>query len=103
MKFSLQSFLDKHNILYKYQYGFRKTYSTNLALLEAVDKIYSNLNDGLYGIGIYLDLQKAFDTVNHEILLKKLEYYGIRGNTLNWFKTYLGNRNQYTKVNGVLS
>ena len=103
MKVRLQSFLDKNNILYEHQYGFRKTYSTNLALIEAVDEIYSNLNNGLYGIGIYLDLQKAFDTVNHEILLDKLRYYGIRGNPLKWFESYLSNRKQYTKVNGVTS
>ena len=71
--------------------------------MEAVDEIYSNLNNGLYGIGIYLDLQKAFDTVNHEILLDKLRYYGIRGNPLKWFESYLSNRKQYTKVNGVTS
>ena len=88
MKVRLQAFLDNNNILYEHQYGFRKTYSTNLALIEAVDEIYSNLNNGLYGIGIYLDLQKAFDTVNHEILLHKLECYGIRGNPLKWFESY---------------
>ena len=103
MKARLQAFLDNNNILYEHQYGFRKTYSTNLALIEAVDEIYSNLNNGLYGIGIYLDLQKAFDTVNHEILLHKLEYYGIRGNPLKWFESYLRNRKQFTKVNGVTS
>ena len=103
MKFNLQEFLDKHNILYKHQYGFRKNHATNLALIEAVDEIYSKLNDGHYGIGIYLDLQKAFDTVNHDILIQKLEYYGIRGDSLNWFKSYLNNRKQYTKINGVKS
>ena len=103
MKIRLENYLDNNNILYQHQYGFRKTYSTNLALIEAVDEIYSKLNDGLCGIGIYLDLQKAFDTVNHDILLKKLEYYGIRGTPLNWFKSYLNNRRQFTKVNGVTS
>ena len=103
MKMRLENYLDNNNILYQHQYGFRKTYSTNLALLEAVDEIYSKLNDGFYGIGIYLDLQKAFDTVNHDILLKKLDYYGIRGTPLNWFKSYLLDRKQFTKVNGVKS
>ena len=60
------------NILYRHRYGFRKTFSTNLSLIEAVDEIYSNLIDGLSGNGIYLDLQKAFDTVNRDILLKNL-------------------------------
>ena len=82
MKVRLQSFSDNNNTLYEHQYGFRKTYSTNLALIEAVDEIYSNLNKGVYGIGIYLNLQKSVDTVNHEILLHKLRYYGIRGNPL---------------------
>ena len=54
-----------------------------LALLEAVDEIYSKLNDGFYGIGTYLHLQKAFDIVNHDILLRKLNYYGIRSTPLN--------------------
>ena len=103
MKVRLQSFLDNNNILYEHQYGFRKTYSTNLALIGAVDEIYSNLNNDLYGIGIYLDLQKAFDTVNHNILLHKLRHYGIRGNALKWFESYLSNRKQFTKVNGVTS
>ena len=56
-----------------------------------------------YGLGIYLDFQKAFDTVDHEILLHKLDHYGIRGNILNWFKSYLKDRKQFTFVNGVKS
>ena len=103
MKMRLENYLDNNNILYIRQFVFRKTYSTNLALIGAVDEIYSNLNDGLYSIGIYLDLQKAFDTVNHDILLKKLEHYGIRGTPLNRFKSYLYNRKQFTSINGATS
>jgi len=75
----LYSFLTKHNILYKYQFGFRKKYSTVLALIEVMDIIYSKLDEHHFVLGIYLDLSKAFDTVNHEILLYKLYNYGICG------------------------
>ena len=88
MKVRLQAFLDNNNILYEHQYGFRKTYSTNLALIEAVDEIHANLSSGLCVIGIYLDLQKAFNTVDHEILLHELKYYGIQRNPLKWFDSY---------------
>ena len=96
-------FLTVNKILYKYQFGFRKTHSTNLALLEVTEQIYANLNVNNYGLGIYLDFQKAFDTVNHNILLHKLNHYGIRGNVLNWFKSYLTDRKQFTFVNGTES
>ena len=99
----LYSFLDKNNILYKYQFGFRKNYSTSLALLEVVDSCYKNLDKGNKVLGIYFDLQKAFDTVDHDILLAKLHFYGIRGTLLAWFKNYLKNRKQYTVVNNVSS
>ena len=69
----------KHNVLYKYQFGFRKNYSTALTLIEVMNNIYEKLDEQYFVIGIYLDLQKAFDTVNHEILLHKLYNYGIRG------------------------
>jgi len=68
----------KHNVLYKYQFGFRKNYSTALALIDVMDNIYEKLDEQYFVIGIYLDLQKASDTVNHEILLHKLYNYGIQ-------------------------
>ena len=80
MRVRLQSLLENNNILYEHQYGFRMTYSTNLALIEGVDEIHSNLSNDLYGIGIFLDLQKPFDTLNHNILLHKLRHYSIRRN-----------------------
>ena len=75
----MYSFLTKNNVLYKYQFGFRRNHSTALALIEVLDNIYRKLDENETVLGIYLDLQKAFDTVNHEILLYKLHYYGIRG------------------------
>ena len=67
MKVRLQFILTYNDILYEHKAGFRKSYSTNLALIKAGNLMYSNLHNGHYGIGFYLDLQKAFDTVNHEI------------------------------------
>ena len=65
--------------------------------------IKASIDSGKYGCGIFIELRKAFDTVNHEILLTKLEHYGIRGNLLNWFMSHLTNRNQYVSINGESS
>ena len=78
----LYSFFTKYNLFNKYQFGFRKNYSTTLALIEIIDKVRKELDNGNNAIGIYLDLTKAFDLVNHDILLYKLNYYGVRGQTL---------------------
>ena len=90
-------YLDKHNMLFQSQYGFRKKHSTNLATIELVTKMLQAIDNSEYTIGVFLDLTKAFDTVNHEILLKKLEHYGIRGIALEWFENYLTNRKQMVK------
>lgn len=95
----LYSYLQGNNILYRYQFGFRKNHSTALALIDVVDSMYRHLDNNETVIGLYLDLQKAFDTVNHKILLQKLNNYGIRGIVLDWFKSYLSRRNQFTTVN----
>ena len=100
---SLQDFINKHNLLYKYQFGFRKQHSPNLALIILVDKISEALDKGDYVLGLFLDFSKAFDTVNHEILFKKLEHCGIRGIALSWFKSYLSDRTQYIEYNGQKS
>jgi hypothetical protein len=99
----LYNFLVKHSILYQNQFGFRKNFSTSLALLQAVDSCYENLDLKNNVIGIFFDLQKAFDTVDHSILQSKLYYYGIRGLLFNWLKNYLSDRQQYTVVNNVSS
>ena len=78
----LYDFLQEHNILFRNQFGFRKNNSTSFALIEITEKIKETIDNKKYGCGIFIDLRKAFDTVNHEILLKKLEHYGIRGSDL---------------------
>ena len=78
----LINFINKHNILYKYQFGFRQRHSTNHAIITLVDKISTALDRGNVVIGCFFYLKKAFDTVNHSILISKLYKYGIRGNSL---------------------
>ena len=85
-------FPEKHEILYSLQCAFRASHSVNHALVRNYKKIQKKI-----------DLQKAFDTLNHHILLMKLEHYGIRGTSFDWFKSYLSDRKQYASVNGSFS
>ena len=96
-------FFGKYEILYSNQYGFGKKRSTSLALLYLHDKITSAIDERKHTVGIFLDLSKAFDTVNHRILLDKLEHFGIRGLALEWIKCCLCNRHQYVEFNGISS
>ena len=96
-------FFDKYEILCNNQYGFRKKRSTSLALLHLHDKITSAIDERKHTVGIFLDLSKAFDAVNHRILLDKLKHFGIRGLALEWIKCYLYNRYQYVEFNGISS
>ena len=99
----LISFINKYNIITPNQYGFQAQKSTELAINEICNNINKTLENKESAFCIFLDFAKAFDTVNHNILLNKLEYYGIRGSPLLWFKSYLNNRQQYTDINGTLS
>ena len=90
----LSSFLDRYSILYQNQFGFRRKHATSHALIELTQKIREALDNKLYACGIFVDFSKAFDTVEHEILIAKLEHYGIRNIQLNWFKSYLSDRKQ---------
>ena len=96
-------FFEKHRIIFNYQFGFRQDYSTTLALIEITDHLRAQTENKNITLGIYIDLTKAFDMVNHEILFKKLENYGIRGLALALIKSYLENREQYTIVGSVKS
>ena len=90
----LYNFLEKHRLLYEHQYGFQKKPSTNHALIDITAKIRSALDQNLFACGIFIDLQKAFGTVNHDILLHKLDHYGIRGLPNKWFQSFLSGRSQ---------
>ena len=97
---TLYTFLNNNNIIYNLQFGFRQQCSTSHGLISITGNIRKPLDNGNIGCGVFADLQKAFDTVDHQILLAKLNHYGIRGVSNDWFKSYLSNRNQYVSING---
>ena len=96
-------YLTNLHILCDNQFGFRKNHSTMLALIDLHDKISSALDNGELAVGVFLDLSKAFDTVDHSILFDKLEHYGIRGLALKLIKSYFSNRLQFVEYNGHVS
>ena len=96
------NFLKLNNVFSDCQFGFREKHSTTHALLTFVEKVTHALDKFSHTIGIFLDFSKAFDTINHVILLKKLYHYGIRGRALEWFRSYLSNRKQYVSFRVVV-
>lgn len=99
----LENFVSKNKLLSNSQYGFRPKHSTYMPILDIYDKISQSVDCGKFAVGIFIDLAKAFDTINHDILCCKLERYGVRGIALQWFRNYLTNRSQYVYFNGVSS
>ena len=99
----LLNYLNANNILVENRYGFRDKHSTFMKLLQLVDDISSELDQKHHPMRIFIDLSKAFDTIDHFLLLKKLQHYGIRGLALDWFTNYLSHRHQYVKINDVQS
>ena len=93
-------FLETFKIIYDNQFGLRKKRSSYMALMILMVKITKSLENGEFIIGVFLDFSKAFDTVNHDVLLQKLHHYGIRGSALKWFQSYLSDRQQYVTYNG---
>ena len=99
----LYTFLNNDNTIYNLQFKFKQQYSTSHALIDITENIRKALDDGNIGCGVFMDLQKDFGTIDHQILLAKLNHYGIRGVSNDWFKSYLSNRNQYVSINGYES
>ena len=96
----LIEFLQERQILYYKQFGFGKDFSTNHAILNLLEIIQKALDDGQIACGIFIDLEKAFDTVSHDILLEILDHYGVRGISNDWFRSYLSGRSQFVSING---
>ena len=94
----LKSFFEINGLFYESQYGFREKHSTQYALIDIVNRIQNNMDKGLFSCGVFIDLKKAFDTVDHDSLLDKLYRYGIRGIILEWFSSYLKGRSQVTQI-----
>ena len=99
----LLNFIDKHNILYPGQFGFRKNMATSHALFHFTEQILNEMEEKKFTIGIFIDLKKAFDTIDHKILLDKLNAYGVRGIAGKWLTSYLSNRKQFVNVHNVCS
>ena len=97
------NYIDKHNILSKKQFGFRKGLSTENAIINFIDKIYTGLENRQHTAAIFMDLSKAFDVLDHQILATKLEHYGFRGKFLELILSFISNRNYFVNVNGLKS
>ena len=97
----LYKYLTDNSILYKKQFGFQEGHSTEHAVVQLTDQIWNNFESKQYTLGVFVDLSKSFDTVNHKNVISKLENYGIRGDNLLWFVSYLTNQIQFIKYNNL--
>ena len=92
--------LEELKMLYPLQFGFREKCSITHALISIMESIRQSIDNNEFGCGIFIDLKKAFDIVNHAVLLTKLNHYGKRGVVHDWFKSYLSQREQFVNING---
>ena len=97
------NYLNSKNSLSENQFGFRKVYSTYMAIMNMCNKISEAIDQNKFSIGIFLNLSKAFDTIHHDISFEKLSHYGVRSSALDWFKSYFSNRKQYIFYNETSS
>ncbi len=99
----IMSYFNQYKILSEAQFRFRNGHSTTTCILSFLNDVYINIDNGLYPGVVFLDPKKAFDMVDHDILVEKLRMYGISSNSCKWFKDYLTEHTQCTKVNGIFS
>ena len=99
----LNFFLEQFNCYYPFQFGFGLNYSTNSALMSFVENVQTQLCNGEFAAGVFVDLRKAFDTVDHRILIRKLEHYGLEAFQKKWFHSYLTNRKQFVSADNCNS
>ena len=97
------NFVKSKKILHQGQYGFQERLSTSLALMELTEEITTSMDQSKHTLGVFIDLKKAFDTIDHKILVGKLMNYGIRGIAIKWIASYLNNRSQFVSINNVES
>ena len=100
---TLSSFIEHFNVLSDNQYGFRNNRSTSLAVIELLENVTNAIDAKQHTIGIFIDLKKAFDTIDHSLLLREMEHYGIRGTLLNWIRSCLTNRKQFVQIKDIFS
>ena len=98
----LYSYLSENNLFFQKQFGFREGHSTNHAHIQLINNICDSFNKNKYTLGVFIDLSKAFDTVDHNILLNKLSLYGIKHSNLKWFSSYLSNRKQFIQTGATI-
>ena len=99
----LYNHLSQNHILDLEQFRFQKSHSTEPAIIQLTDQINSSFEKNHIRLGVFIDLSNAFDTVDHHILVSKLENYGVNGNNLRWFQSYIKNRNQYLNFNNKIT
>ena len=98
----LYKYLTENNLLYCKQFRFQKGHSPEHAILQLVEQINQSFEKNKFTLGVFVDVSKAFDTVDHPILLKKIEYYSIAGNNRRWFENYLKDDNNLSLLNIIL-